>query len=201
MVKPAAHAAAEVPGEEELVIGSKLREWRLSASRTLTDIAQAAGLSIGYISQVERGMANPSLETLKRLADELGHRVAELFTEGDSDPDVLRYAVTRRGQRRTMHFPGSGIVNELLSPDLKHQIEAIWVEAPEGADSGDHPHSHTGEELGVVIEGKMIIWAGEEKVELGPGDSIYLDSTLPHRWTAGRGATMKAIWLITPPTF
>lgn len=201
MAKPADQLTEEPPGEEELLIGAKLREWRLSAGRTLTDIATAAGLSIGYISQVERGLANPSLETLKRLADELGHRVAELFAEGDDDPDGLRYAVTRRGRRRTMLFPGSGIVNELLVPDLKQLLEAIWVEAPPGADSGDHPHSHEGEELGVVIEGRMTIWVGDDKVELGPGDSIYLNSTLPHRWIAGTATTMKAIWVITPPSF
>jgi transcriptional regulator with XRE-family HTH domain len=62
------------PGTDEFLIGSKLREWRLAAGRTLSDIAEASSLSIGYISQIERGMANPSLETLKRLADELDRR-------------------------------------------------------------------------------------------------------------------------------
>jgi transcriptional regulator with XRE-family HTH domain len=189
------------PGTDEFLIGSKLREWRLGAGRTLSDIAEASSLSIGYISQIERGMANPSLETLKRLADELDHRVGELFIEPDAESTPSRYAVTRRGMRKQIYFPGSGILNELLSPDLKHQMEVIWVQAPVGAESGDHPHSHEGEECGFVFAGEMILRIGGDEVVLGAGDSVYLDSSTPHRWRAAGQEELQAIWLITPPTF
>ncbi len=92
-------------------------------------------------------------------------------------------------------------MNELLSPDLRHRLEVIWVEAPPGAASVCHPHAHPGEECGIMIEGWMIFWIGPDKVVLDEGDSIYLDSTIPHRWVAGDAGQLRAVWLITPPTF
>lgn len=186
---------------EGVHIGAKLREWRQTGGATLTEIAEAVGLSIGYISQVERGLANPSLETLKRLADVLGHTVGELFSNEAPPANPLHYSVSKRGSRKRIQYPGSGIMNELLSPDLRHQMEVIWVEAPVGASSGGHPHSHVGEECGIVLAGEMIFWIGDDEVRLEAGDAIYLDSTVPHRWTAGEGEPLQAVWLITPPTF
>ena len=186
---------------EGVLIGAKLREWRQAGGSTLTEVAEAVGLSIGYISQVERGIANPSLEALKRLTDVLGHTVAELFSNDPPPRNPLRYSVSKRGRRKRIQYPGSGIMNELLSPDLRHQMEVIWVEAPVGASSGGHPHSHVGEECGIVLAGQMIFWIGDNEVKLEPGDAIYLDSTVPHRWTAGDSAPLQAVWLITPPTF
>lgn len=196
-----AQSDAQDETSEEFQIGIKLREWRQASGCTLTNVAESSGLSIGYISQIERGLANPSLEALKRLADVLGHTVGEMFVDGANDASTQRYAVTRRGHRKKVHYAGSGIINELLSPDLHHQMEVIWVEAPVGANSGGHPHSHDGEECGFVFSGRMIFWIGEDEVSLGPGDSIYLDSTLPHRWRAAGDEYLRAIWLISPPTF
>jgi transcriptional regulator with XRE-family HTH domain len=189
------------PAREDRFIGAKLREWRQHNGMTLNHVAQAVELSVGYISQVERGMANPSLETLKRLADALGHTVGELFSNELPAAVTTGYSISKRGQRKRIQYPGSGIMNELLSPDLRHQMEVIWVEAPPGATSGGHPHSHVGEECGIVLAGEMVFWVGEDEVTLVAGDAIYLDSTVPHRWQAGEGEPLQAVWLITPPTF
>jgi quercetin dioxygenase-like cupin family protein len=80
-------------------------------------------------------------------------------------------------------------------------FEAILVEAAPGSTSGDHPHSHLGEECGFIIQGCMRFWVSEEQIDLYGGDSIYLDSTLPHRWTAIGDDDLRAVWVITPPTF
>jgi transcriptional regulator with XRE-family HTH domain len=196
LAKGDAHAVSE-----GVVIGAKLRDWRQASGSTLAEVADGVGLSVGYISQVERGLANPSLETLKRLADVLGHTVGELFSNEPPPAHPLRYSVSKRGSRKRIQYPGSGIMNELLSPDLRHQMEVIWVEAPVGATSGGHPHSHVGEECGIVLAGQMVFWIGDDEVKLEAGDAIYLDSTVPHRWTAGGAEPLHAVWLITPPTF
>lgn len=180
-------------------IGSKIREWRREEGLTLAVLADRVGLSTGYVSQVERGLANPSLEVLKRLADAVGHTVGELFSNASEEPGG--YSVSKRGQRKKIEYPGSGIMNELLSPDLRHSMEVIWVEAEPGAASGGHPHAHPGEECGIVVNGRMIFWVGPDKVILDEGDSIYLDSSIPHRWIAGDAGQLRAVWLITPPTF
>jgi transcriptional regulator with XRE-family HTH domain len=183
-------------------VGDRLRRWRRAASLSLADIAAATDLSPGYISQVERGLANPSLETLKRLADAVGQSVGGLFVEAEDPPrrnDQLW--VTRAGERRRITYAGSKLSNELISPDVQHLFEAILVEAEPGSTSGDHPHSHPGEECGFIIQGCMRFWAEDERTDLYAGDSIYLDSTVPHRWVAIGNEDLRAIWVITPPTF
>lgn len=194
-------AQSAAPDPEAAYIGARLRDWRRDRGMTLADVAAAVDLSTGYVSQVERGLANPSLETLKRLADVLGQTVGALFSDDASPGTVQAYSVSRRGHRKQIQYPGSGISNELLSPDLHHQMEVIWVEAPAGATSGGHPHSHDGEECGIVLDGRMIFWVGDDEIRLGPGDAIYLQSVVPHRWVADLAGPLRALWLITPPTF
>jgi transcriptional regulator with XRE-family HTH domain len=193
--------ASERPDAEAVFIGAKLREWRQGNDMTLSHVAKAVGLSVGYISQVERGLANPSLETLKRLTDVLGHTVGELFSNDLTQRPGAGYSVSKSGERKRIQYPGSGIMNELLSPDLRHQMEVIWVGAPPGATSGGHPHSHVGEECGIVLSGEMVFRVGGEMITLRSGDAIYLDSIMPHQWAVGGSEPLKAIWVITPPTF
>jgi len=183
-------------------VGERLRRWRQVARLLLADVARATDLSPGYISQVERGLANPSLETLKRLADAVGQSVGGLFV--DAEPELRRADriwITRSGQRKRITYAGSQLSNELISPDVQHLFEAIFVEAALGSTSGDHPHSHVGEECGFIIRGCMRFWAGDQQTDLYAGDSIYLDSTVPHRWIAIGDDDLHALWVITPPTF
>jgi mannose-6-phosphate isomerase-like protein (cupin superfamily) len=127
--------------------------------------------------------------------------MGELFLDGSPRQDDTPYSISRRGDRKKIQYPGSGIVNELLSPDLRCSMEVIWVEAPLGANSGGHPHSHAGEECGVVLAGRMLFSVGNDEVVLEAGDSIYLDSTVPHSWRASGSEDLRALWVITPPTF
>lgn len=182
---------------------------------TLSQLATLAGVSTSYVSQVERGVANPTLASLKTLAGALGFTIGSLLDgspsgttaaagtaaapPGVTDGDEV--SVLRAGQRRRLVYPGSHIANELLSPNLRKQMEVIWVEAPPGSGSGGHPHQHEGEECGVVIAGAMRFWVGAEEWALEPRDSIYFPSHLPHRWESVGTDDLVAIWIITPPTF
>lgn len=159
---------------------------------------------MSYVSQVERGVANPTLASLKTLVEALGFTVGSLLesSESTSDPAVDdEVAVLRAGQRRRVVYPGSGIANELLSPDLRKKMEIIWVEAPPGKGSGGHPHQHEGEECGVVVAGEMRFWVGDREWVLKERDSIYFPSRLPHRWESVGATDLIAVWIITPPTF
>lgn len=183
-------------------VGGRLRRWRKAAGLLLVDVAGATGLSPGYISQVERGLANPSLETLKRVADAVGQSVGGLFVDAGPESRASdKIWITRSGQRKRITYAGSQLSNELISPDVQHLFEAIFVEAARGSTSGDHPHSHVGEECGFIIQGCMRFWAGDQQTDLYAGDSIYLDSTVPHRWIAIGKDALRALWVITPPTF
>ena len=188
-------------------IGRMLREQRQLQGLTLADLAARAKVSTSYVSQVERGVANPTLSSLKTLAESLNITVGALLDEEQAarppeDPaESSLVSVLRAGQRRRVIYPGSNIANELLSPNLRMQMEVIWVEAPSGSGSGGHPHSHEGEECGVVIEGTMQFWVEDKTWTLGKRDAIYFPSHLPHRWVNPGKDDLVALWIVTPPTF
>jgi transcriptional regulator with XRE-family HTH domain len=186
-------------------LGEILRNRRRGLKMSLADVAELAGVSTSFVSQVERGVANPTLATLKSLTEALGSSVGALLEEEQIGGELTKptddVAILRAGQRRRIVYPGSLIANELLSPSLQRKMEIIWVEAPSGANSGGHPHMHEGEECGVVISGKMSFRVGDTDCILGPQDSIYFSSHLPHQWESVGDEPLIAIWIITPPTF
>jgi transcriptional regulator with XRE-family HTH domain len=187
-------------------LGEMIRTRRTAQKMSLAQVAEVAGVSTSFVSQVERGVANPTLSTLKSLLEAVGSSVGSLLDEASDGTAEVEHAengvaVLRAGQRRRIVYPGSSIANELLSPSLQRKMEIIWVEAAPGASSGGHPHMHEGEECGVVISGEMNFKVGETECVLGPRDAIYFASNIPHQWENSGSEPLVAIWIITPPTF
>jgi transcriptional regulator with XRE-family HTH domain len=205
---PSSSARREVQELDASELGEMIRSRRVERKMSLAQVAKQAGVSTSFVSQVERGVANPTLSTLKSLVESLGSSVGALLEEGDlsdgnggqrtGNSDI---AVLRAGQRRRIVYPGSAIANELLSPSLQRKMEIIWVEAAPGASSGGHPHKHEGEECGIVISGEMSFKVGDTEVLLGSRDAIYFSSHIPHQWENAGTEDVVAIWIITPPTF
>jgi transcriptional regulator with XRE-family HTH domain len=191
-------------GLDAVELGAIIRERRHAQGMSLSQLAEQAGVSTSFVSQVERGVANPTLSSLKSLVGALSFSVGALLeNRPSSDPDVKpdEIAVLRAGERRRIVYPGTQIANELLSPNLQMRMEIIWVEAAPGQGSGGHPHVHEGEEAGVVISGSMKFdFSGQEYV-LNARDAIYFPSTRPHAWESVGDEDLVAIWVITPPTF
>jgi transcriptional regulator with XRE-family HTH domain len=184
---------------DELAIGQRLRAARDAAGISLRTLASTSGVAVSHLSGIERGNANVTLTVLKRICDALGIRVGELLHEPEDHTDSVR--ILRGGDRKRVLFPQSGIVNELLSPNMQGMMEIIWVEAERGSTSGDHPHQHEGEEFGLIFQGAMEFTAGGEVNVLEAGDSVYLKSTVPHSWQSVGDEVLRALWVITPPTF
>lgn len=191
----------------ELGVGPRLRQQREQAALTIAEVAQRSGFSPGYISQIERDLANPSIAALKRIADAIGAPLGSLFVgveesgptaEDQADGQVR---VVRASQRKMILYPGSQIRHQLLSPDLRRKLEAIWFSAPPGTGSGEDPYQHEGEEIGIVLRGCAECWIGERTYTLGPGDAIYFSSQVPHGWRNTGGDQLEMIWVSTPPTF
>ena len=166
-------------------VGAQLRSLRKLRGLTIEALGERSGVSIGLISQIERGRGNPSFNTLVQMAHALDVPIGRLFhTADDTSPLV------RADERRSLDVHGP-------SGDAVHAL----IEAPPGYDTSETPFTHPGEEFGLVLEGRHEVYLDGVCYTLGPGDSITYPSTTPH-WYRNPGPDhVKAIWVITPPTF
>jgi transcriptional regulator with XRE-family HTH domain len=154
------------------LIGAQVRRRRRELGRTLASVAEAAGLNVGYLSQIENDKASPSLETLAALADALDVPIAWFLLDQSVAPQLVRAAdrPRSRGMRgATMTRVDGGVARDL----------AIFEGTmPVGHRTGFH--AHPGDEHHVILSGRVRITQGQTVVEAGPGDYVLLDGTLPH---------------------
>ncbi|HET8590738.1 MAG TPA: cupin domain-containing protein [Nakamurella sp.] len=193
-------AAASLPMASRLMeqIGARVRAIRDQQRRTIKELADVSGVSVGHISMLERGKGNPSFNTLVQIAHALDVPLARLLHTSETTSPVVRSDARRR---LDLHNNSTGALHELLTPSLKHSLEAVWVQEPPGYNSESTPFQHAGEEFGLILEGQHTVWLDGIPYDLEPGDSITYASTIPH-WYSNRGTTtVKAVWVITPPTF
>lgn len=187
----------------DLKIGSRIRAERKKRKLTLHEMSRRTGLTPSFLSQVERGKSSLSVDSLKKIADALGLRIADLFETSDRKIKVIhqdKLYVVRKNERKKL------IINdrfylELLTPDLNRKIEFVIDRIAPGATSGDGYYSHVGEECGMILYGKMKWYVGDECFVLEEGDSISFNSEIPHRWENIGDSEASTIWAITPPSY
>jgi transcriptional regulator with XRE-family HTH domain len=179
------------------IIRARRQELRLST----VALAKACGVSTSLISQVERGLTSPSLDVLWAVARALEVPIGTFF-QGDADEEPAGKApvVVRFDHRKTLGV-NSTLTYQLLSPDLRHQIELIWVEFGPGVEGPLAPFTHPGEEQMVVIQGEMHFGVDGEEYVLQAGDCITIDAAHPHRAGNRSDAPAIVIAAITPPSF
>ncbi|MDI3270539.1 MAG: XRE family transcriptional regulator [Bacillota bacterium] len=187
----------EANAAEALSLGTKIRTERLKKRFNLRQLANAAGVTPSLLSQIERGIANPSLKTLRSIASALEVPVTVFF--GDTvDPEQQ---IVRKHARRRLTSPESDVVYELLSPRLQRQIEfAVMILKP-GASSVPEPMSHGGEECALVEGGPVQLHLDETVFELKDGDSVFIPPYSRHRWVNPGQTTVRVIFAVTPPLF
>lgn len=180
-------------------LGPEIRNLRKARGMTLAAVAAASGLSVGYLSLLERDRATPSINALHAISRALGVTISWFFEAGET-PVPERDIVVRRARRRRLDF-SPGISDELLSPSLAGTLELLASRFEPGAASGDSPYSHTGEEAGVVLRGQLELWVDGKTFLLVAGDSFGFPSTLPHRYRNPGSGEAEVIWAITPPSY
>ena len=184
--------------EASVDVGERLRAIRKLRRVTLKTVADRADLSESFLSQVERGRANASVASLKRIAAALGVNVADLF-EPNGRPS--RHRVLRRESRPALTFGMLGRKFMLTPRPLEH-LQVIVGELDSGGSTGDEPYTHgDSEELLVVLEGIVSLQLGTQMFELASGDSIDYRSSTPHRLTNIGGETSEVMWIISPPSY
>jgi transcriptional regulator with XRE-family HTH domain len=199
--------------------GKKIRQKRREKDLTLDQLSKRAKLSKSFLSQIERGLAQPSITTLKRIAHELGISVVSLFVENDERenrlgsppseenskefrPYVEDVQVVRAHNRKRLALPGSKIVYDLLTPDLNRRLELIYVHIEPGQNSGTKPMlDPPGEKCGLLLKGNLEVRVGNELYRLHQGDTIYHPAHVPHSWRGIGKEPIEVIWVLTPPWF
>jgi transcriptional regulator with XRE-family HTH domain len=176
----------------------KLRALRKAQGMTLEDLARTVGLSKSALSQIESGKIDPSLDTLRRLAQGLTITLASLF----ETRMAVDNRVVRRNQRKVFLIPRNHLRYELLSPDLVgKRVEFLRVEFDRESGERPQPYTHEGEEYGIVIRGRVEVFVDGTTYILGPGDSIFFDATAPHYVHNAGGKSAVMIWAISPPNY
>jgi DNA-binding transcriptional MerR regulator/quercetin dioxygenase-like cupin family protein len=180
--------------EASLLPGQRFRRLRIRRGLSLAQVAKATKVSVGFLSALERGQMRSSIATLRRIARFYRTNILSLFEAAGDNPRLVRPA-----QRKILE----------TTPDVRMELLAWGQTAMEphlfrikpGGGSGES-YEHEGEEFLHVLRGDFEIWLGAgEHYRLKPGDSLYFESSTPHRWkNPGRTETWL-LWVNTPPTF
>lgn len=180
-------------------IGQRIKELRSQQDLTLEELAARSGCTPGFLSQIERNRAVPSIATLDAIAEALGTRVSDFF------PHTIKTAkIVRHDQRETFQFEGSSTIYSLLSTKFPHAaIDAFlmtMVPAREALPT-DETRAHVGEEFYYVLQGVLRLWYGDTFYDLRPGDTVHFRSTRKHRLENSGDQSVVLLGLITPAIF
>jgi transcriptional regulator with XRE-family HTH domain len=198
-VAPAHDTDADTKTDVGRSLGPMIRRSRKRQELTLQQLADRADLSVSYISQIERNLLTPTVASLKRIAGALDMPAGQLmFAEAGTAKSLV--AVLRKGHRKHVRFPQSSISYELLTPDLRRRVSALWLVANPGAEGGP-ALTHEGEDMVIVLQGQLSVDVAGTWHDLKAGDSIYFNSELSHRWCNRRKQVAQAIWISSPPYF
>ena len=191
-------------------LGERLRGLRDKKGISLKELAETSGLSRSYLTQIESGAANPSLGSIKRIANVLDVRLFELFSEEEAEandfpgyrkPTYQKVGVVRRDGRKTLGWPNSKGTTYLLTPDLQGRLEVVLSTLLPGEGSGENLYTHEGEEFGYVLEGTFEVVIEGKSYILKEGDSISFSSRIPHRTRVVGDKPATTLWVISPPSF
>jgi transcriptional regulator with XRE-family HTH domain len=181
-------------------IGAEIRDLRRARRMTIKEFSLATSISIGHLSEIERGLATPSIKALRDIAKALGVTIGWFLHNVDEGDTAERRHIVRANNRRTLRF-SSGVVDELLSPNLRGQLELLMSRFPPGAVGAEEPYDHPGEEAGYIVSGSLEMWIGDDCFVLNEGDSFSFPSTTPHRYRNPGDTEAVVIWAITPPSY
>ena len=179
-------------------LGARLRKWRFSVGLTLADAALRIGISKGYLSRIENGVASPSIAVLNRISAAYGAPIAKLLDTGSADAAI---SVVRADERLPINRDGRehGYLYTLINHrKADRRAECFVVHLPPV--NTDMPmFSHAGEEMFFVLSGRVQFVYGGIELILEAGDCAYFDASVEHRGLAHGGAPATALAVIVPP--
>jgi transcriptional regulator with XRE-family HTH domain len=174
-------------------IGAQLKAARLAARKTMAEVAEQSGLTKGFVSKLERDLANVSVASLIRLCEALDVSVGSLFEASIGE-------VVRRGDRPPINFGGRKMAEYLLTPSGEKRVQAILSDIEPGGGSGDEPYSLPADvEFVFVLTGQLQITVAGEQITLEQGDAFtFPPSTLHTFRVAPLAGRAQVLWVFSP---
>ena len=170
-----------------------IRDLRKRKKITLQQLAEKIDRSIGFVSQIERGLSQPSVEDLHAIGLALDVP-STYFVEQAVSPH--QQWITRPSERRTLSY-ARGVTDQVISPALSKKFIMMETLLEPGSDTGERSIIDSVEQGGYVLEGQLTLWIDEEQMDLGPGDAFQIASGVSCRY-ANRGSSVtKVLWVFS----
>lgn len=180
-----------VPSDSPLAIGARIRNARTAQGLTLAQVAEASGLTKGFLSRLERDETSPSVATLVQLCQVLSLTMGSLFAE----PEIQHISLHDAPR---VNFGGTGVVERLVSPRSESRVQVIRSSMAPGASGGAELYTISSDvEVLQVLEGSVTARFVDRSVQLAAGDSLTFPGREPHSWEAGDDGAEVA-WIIVP---
>jgi len=175
-----------------MLIGEVIKKLRLEKGWTIRELSAKTGLSVGFLSNVERDINSPTISSLAKICNALETNLVSLFENGASDEKI----VTKKSERKILvKSKQSKTIYEYLSPPHKN-LKATCIKMEPGGDYGEGLNGHKGDEFGIVLEGVMEVSVGNEVYILEEGDSIYIKAYIPHKYRNIGNTPCSSIWVV-----
>jgi transcriptional regulator with XRE-family HTH domain len=182
---------------DDILIGRSLRAARRRQGMTLRAVADRAGVTESFLSQVERDIASPSIATLRRIAMALGTSIGTLLDSAGPHGQLVR-----RADRKIVTYPGLGARDAFLTDGANARLQVIESLIEPGGGTGPDAYAHeSDEECLVVLEGSLDLWVGDEEYRLEAGDAIRYPSRVAHRNQNPGPGQARILFVLTPPSF
>ncbi|MBU7595208.1 cupin domain-containing protein [Metabacillus halosaccharovorans] len=180
---------------ENIDIGKKVERFRKEKGLSSREIAKLAEITPSMLSQIERGLANPSIQTLKVLAKVLEVPTFSFLLEETNTSDL----VVRSKQRKNMIV--ENITYELVSPEFTGTLATAIMNLPPNTSSSEELLEHKGEEVAFILEGKIKIYLDDDDYLLEAGDSVRIPKHMKHKWENPFDEKAAILFSVTPPAF
>lgn len=183
-------------GEADELLGRRIRHLRKARDLALKDVAERSGLSISFLSQIERGRSSASVRVLARIASALDVAISDLFEQTDVSSTTDQVIVQRRESRRRLFFRDTSVSKELVTPPRPQpKLDVYLISLEPGGSTGSDPYSHPGAEAGLVLKGSLKLEVEQETFLLREGDGFSFDSHRPHQFSNPGTTLAQVVWV------
>ncbi|WP_313562504.1 helix-turn-helix domain-containing protein, partial [Ruminiclostridium cellobioparum] len=180
-------------------IGSKINRLRLDKKLTLKELSQLTNLSVGFLSQLERGLTTVAIDSLDNISKALGVDINYFFTLAKEQSRFIQKSY----EREIVFMDKDNFIQFHLSNSLgdKNMFPRLVEVYPKRDNETVLTYTHEGEEFIYILEGILTYYYDGEKTELYPGDSVHIRSTLSHNWENNTNKIVKLLMVSTPNRF